>query len=239
MTENQDDIGKGVTCKPYIVIPSDEKSFAYDKDHFLIPSHYRDDIKNVMIPKGVILDRIEKIAMDIYETYGDEELHIICVLKGSRGFFSALVEVLNRIRRYTAGHKTPPYIEHYVRLKSYSGMESTGKVQVMADDLATLQGKHVLVVEDIIDTGRSLSFFCRHLLQFKPRTVRLASLLLKNLPKESVCLNLKPDFCGFLIPPEFIVGFFLDYNEMFRDLEHIAVLDPKAIEKYKNSGATH
>lgn len=239
MTENQDDIGKGITCKPFIVIPSDEKSFAYDKDHFLIPSHYRDDIKNVMIPKGVILDRIEKIAMDIYETYGDEELHIICVLKGSRGFFSALVEVLNRIRRYTAGHKTPPYIEHYVRLKSYSGMESTGKVQVMADDLATLQGKHVLVVEDIIDTGRSLSFFCRHLLQFKPRTVRLASLLLKNLPKESVCLNLKPDFCGFLIPPEFIVGFCLDYNEMFRDLEHIAVLDPKAIEKYKNSGATH
>lgn len=234
MTENIDEIGKGVHCKSYIVIPSEEEKFAYDKEHFLIPSHYKDDIKNIMIPRGVILDRIEKLAMDIYETYGDQELHIICVLKGSRGFFSALVEILNRIRRYTAGHKTPPYIEHYVRLKSYSGMESTGRVQVMADDLTTLHGKHVLVVEDIIDTGRSLSYFCRHLLQYKPATIRLASLLLKNLPKDAVSMNVKPDFCGFLIPPEFIVGFCLDYNEMFRDLEHIAVISEQGIEKYKH-----
>ena len=235
MTENIDEIGKGVNCKSFIEIPSQEHLFAYDKERFLIPSHYKDDVKNVMIPRGVILDRIEKIAMDIYETYGDQELHIICVLKGSRGFFSALVEVLNRIRRYTSGHKTPPYIEHYVRLKSYKGMESTGNVQVMADDLTTLQGKHVLVIEDIIDTGRSLSYFCRHLLQYKPATIRLASLLLKNLPKDSSSLNIKPDFCGFLIPPEFIVGFCLDYNEMFRDLEHIVVLSESGIEKYKNS----
>ncbi len=234
MTENIDEIGKGVHCKPYIVIPPEEEKFAYNKEHFLIPSHYKDDIKSIMIPRGIILDRIEKLAMDIYETYGDQELHIICVLKGSRGFFSALVEILNRIRRYTSGHKTPPYIEHYVRLKSYSGMESTGKVQVMADDLSSLHGKHVLVVEDIIDTGRSLSYFCRHLLQFKPRTIRLASLLLKHLPKEAFSMNVKPDFCGFLIPAEFIVGFCLDYNEMFRDLEHVAVISETGIEKYKH-----
>jgi hypoxanthine phosphoribosyltransferase len=179
-----------------------------------------------------MLDRAEKLAMDIHEKYGGEELHIICVLKGSRGFFSALVDILNRIHRYTTGHSRPPYIEHYVRLKSYSGMESTGRVQIMADDLSTLHGKHVLVVEDIVDTGRSLSYFCRQLLDYQPKTVRVASLLEKRTPKS---VGFLADFVGFSIPDVFIVGFCLDYNEMFRDLEHLAVLDQSGIDKYKNT----
>ena len=230
MTENIDEIGKGVGRKPFIVIPDDEEEFAYNKDHFLIPSHYKDDIKNIMIPHGLMIDRIEKLAMDIYEHYGDQELHIICILKGSRGFFSALIEVLNRIRRYSGQHTNPPYIEHYVRLKSYSGMESTGKVQIMADDLSTLHGKHVLVVEDIVDTGRSLSYFCRSLLQYKPSTVKIATLLEKRTPKS---IGFKADFVCFEIPDAFAVGFSLDFCEFFRDMNHLAVLDPAAIEKYK------
>jgi hypoxanthine phosphoribosyltransferase len=213
------------------VIPDESDLFAYDKDHFLVPSHYKDDIKNVMLPHGLIMDRIEKLAMDIYEHYGDQELHIICILKGSRGFFSALIEILNRIRRYgpAAGHTNPPYIEHYVRLKSYEGMESTGRVQIMADDLTTLQGKHVLVVEDIVDTGRSLSYFCRSLLQYKPASVLIATLLEKRTPKS---IGFKADFVCFEIPDAFAVGFSMDYNEYFRDLNHLAILDPAAIEKY-------
>ena len=231
MTDNIDEIGKAVGRKSFVVVPDNEKDYAYDKEHFLIPGHYRDDIRSIMIPRGVMLDRIEKLAMDIHDVYGNDELHIICVLKGSRGFFSALVEILNRIRRYTPGHKSPPYIEHYVRLKSYSGMESTGRVQVMADDLSTLMGKHVLVVEDIVDTGRSLSYFCRQLLDYKIKTLRIASLLEKRTPKS---VGFKADFVGFQIPDEFIVGFCLDYNEMFRDLEHLAILSECGIDKYKN-----
>ena len=230
MTDNIDEIGKAVGRKPFIVVSDNEKDYAYDKEHFLVPGHYRDDIRNIMIPRGVMLDRIEKLAMDIHDLYINEELHIICVLKGSRGFFSALVEILNRIRRYTSGHTSPPYIEHYVRLKSYSGMESTGRVQVMADDLSTLHGKHVLVVEDIVDTGRSLSYFCRQLLDYKIKTLRIASLLEKRTPKS---VGFKADFVGFQIPDEFIVGFCLDYNEMFRDLEHLAILSESGIEKYR------
>lgn len=232
MTENLDFIGKGHNRKPCIVVPDDEKEYAFDKDQFLVPSHYKGDIKNIMLPHGLMMDRIEKLAMDIYEHYGDQELHIICILKGSRGFFSALIEVLNRIRRYSAGagHQNPPYIEHYVRLKSYSGMESTGKVQIMADDLSTLHGKHVLVVEDIVDTGRSLSYFCRSLLQYKPASVMIATLLEKRTPKS---IGFKADFVCFEIPDAFAVGFSLDFNEYFRDLNHLAVLDPVAIDKYR------
>jgi hypoxanthine phosphoribosyltransferase len=230
MTENIDEIGKGVNRKPFIVIPDDEEEFSYNKDHFLVPSHYKHDIKSIMIPHGLMIDRIEKLAMDIYEHYGDQELHIICILKGSRGFFSALIEVLNRIRRYSGHHTNPPYIEHYVRLKSYSGMESTGKVQIMADDLSTLHGKHVLVVEDIVDTGRSLSYFCRSLLQYKPSTVKIATLLEKRTPKS---IGFKADFVCFEIPDAFAVGFSLDFCEFFRDMNHLAVLDPAAIEKYR------
>ena len=235
MTENIDQIGKGTARKPCVVIPDDPGLYSYDKDHFLVPGHYKDDIKNVMLPHGLMMDRIEKLAMDIYEHYGDQELHIICILKGSRGFFSALIEILNRIRRYgpVGGHINPPYIEHYVRLKSYSGMENTGRVQIMADDLSTLQGKHVLVVEDIVDTGRSLSYFCRSLLQFKPATVLIATLLEKRTPSN---IGFKADFVCFEIPDAFIVGFSLDYHEYFRDLNHLAILDPAAIEKYKKLG---
>ena len=96
MTENIDQIGKGTARKPCVVIPDDPGLYSYDKDHFLVPGHYKDDIKNVMLPHGLMMDRIEKLAMDIYEHYGDQELHIICILKGSRGFFSALIEILNR-----------------------------------------------------------------------------------------------------------------------------------------------
>jgi hypoxanthine phosphoribosyltransferase len=234
VTQTIQEIGKGVNLKPYISIPSQPEKYAFDKEHFLVPDHYKDDIQSIMIPNGMVKDRIEKLAMDIYETYGDSEVHLLCVLKGSRGFFSALIEVLNRIRRYTRNHQSIPFIEHYVRIKSYEGTASTGDVRITSDDLTVLNGKHVLIIEDIIDTGHTLSAFIPHLLEFTPSSIRIASLLLKDLPEESVRERIKPDFCGFLIPPEFVIGFSLDYNEVYRDLEHISVISSAGIEKYKD-----
>jgi hypoxanthine phosphoribosyltransferase len=221
------DVGAGQDRKEPIFI-GDKEVFA--KEHFLLPSHYASDLQSVMIPKGLIEDRIEKLAMDISEVYGDESVHVICVLKGSRGFFGQLCNVLNRIRRYTKSHKNPPYIEHYVRLKSYQNAESTGKVQVISDDLDELAGKHVLVVEDIIDTGRTLSTFCKQLISLNPKSLRIAALLEKRAPRT---MAIKADFAGFSIPDEFVVGFSLDYNEYYRDLDHIAVMAPAGIAKHK------
>merc|ERR1711862_375129 len=125
------------------------------------------------------------------------------------------------------GFRRAPYYEQYVRLKSYKNMESTGELQVISDDLKILEGKHVLIVEDIIDTGNTLKKFCQHLESFSPKTIKIASLLEKRTPKSIGFLG---DFVGFSIPDEFIVGYCLDYNEHFRDLNHICVLNSKGIE---------
>jgi hypoxanthine phosphoribosyltransferase len=224
-------VGRGVGRKEPIQISDDESAYGYyTGDMFLIPPHYRDDVKSVMIPRGLVTDRIEKLAMDIRNFYGPtEELHLICILKGSRGFFSHLVECLNRLYQYTDGHVRPPYMEHYVRIKSYVDASNTVRVNIMSDDLSVLKGKHVLIVEDIIDSGKTLKTFCRSLLDYHVQSLRVASLIEKrrDIP------TLRADFVGFSCPSKFIAGHCIDYNEMFRDLDHVVVLNSEAIERYK------
>ena len=123
-------------------------------------------------------------------------------------------------------------MEHYVRLKSYHNTNSTGSVQVISDDLSVLKDKHVLVIEDIIDTGRTLGHFCKQLVSIGPKSLRIASLLEKRTPKS---VGLRGDFVGFSIPDLFIVGYSLDYNERFRDLNHLSVLTDATIAKYNES----
>jgi hypoxanthine phosphoribosyltransferase len=226
MTLDLHAVGAGVNRKEPLHVADDA---GYDKEKLLVPNHYKDSLDRVLIPRGLILDRIERLAVDIRDAYGDEPIHLLCILKGSRGFFSELCSVLNRIHRYNSKHINLPYVEHYIRIKSYHNTESTGVVQVVSDDLSMLVDKHVLVVEDIIDTGRTLSHFCKQLIALKPKSLKIASLLEKRTPKS---VGLRADFAGFEIPDVFIVGYSLDYNERFRDLNHLSVLTPEAVAKY-------
>ena len=226
MTLDMHTVGAGSHRKDPIVIAD---GCGYSKSKLLVPNHYRDEIENVLIPRGLLTDRIEKLAFDIRETYGDEPIHLLCVLKGSRGFFAELCAVLNRIHGYAGKHVNPPYVEHYIRIKSYHNTESTGVVQVISDDLSILEGKNVLVVEDIIDTGRTLNHFCKQLVALKPKSLKIASLFEKRTPKS---VGLRADFVGFDVPDVFIVGYSLDYNERYRDLNHLCVLTPASVEKY-------
>jgi hypoxanthine phosphoribosyltransferase len=226
MTLDMHAVGAGIDRKAPLVISDDA---GYDTDKLLVPKHYRVDLDRVLIPRGLVLDRIERLAVDIRESYGDEPIHLLCILKGSRGFFSELCSVLNRIHRYTGNHVNMPYVEHYIRIKSYHNTESTGTVQVVSDDLSMLHDKHVLVVEDIIDTGRTLNHFCKQLLDLQPKSLKIASLLEKRTPKS---VGLRADFAGFDVPDVFIVGYSLDYNERFRDLNHLSVLTTAAVAKY-------
>jgi hypoxanthine phosphoribosyltransferase len=224
-------IGQGLDRKePLFVTDEPSTRFNFSKDLFLIPSHYIHDVHSVLIPRGVAVDRIAKLAIDIKEIYGNEELHLICILKGSRGFFSELVESLDRLYMYT-GHARPPYMEHYVRIKS--NIDASGKhhVNIMSGDLSTLKGKHVLIVEDIIDSGKTLKAFCRSLLDYHVKSIRIASMIEKRSEKSS---GLRGDFVGFSIPGSaFVGGFCIDYQEMFRDLPHVCILESSAVEKYR------
>ena len=227
-------VGHGHGRAEPLVIPDNR---LVDKDAVLVPPHYKDDVAGVLIPRGVILDRIERLAADIRKFYGaSESIHIVCVLKGSRGFFGELVRVLNTMRVFggdSAAASEPPFFEYYVRLRK--DPNNPTHVHAISDDLSPLINKHVLVVEDMINTGLTLSRFCRQLLDMKVKSVRVAALLERRKGVSSMASAARPtvstfkaDFVGFSVPDRFIVGFCLDHHEKYRDLQHVAVLTQEA-----------
>jgi len=148
--------------------------------------------------------------------------------------FSELLKALRKIHEYTE-QSNVPYIEHYVRLSSYKNTESTGTVSCDVREWDIIRGQHVLIVEDLIDTGRTLMTFTDILKQFEPKTLKMAALLEKRTERNKS--HFMADFVGFTVPDEFIVGFSIDYNEMFRDLAHVCVIAPSGVEKYAQRGA--
>ncbi|XP_062848962.1 phosphoribosyltransferase domain-containing protein 1b [Trichomycterus rosablanca] len=109
--------------------------------------------------------------------------------------------------------------------------QSMEHVQVIeAENLAVLTGKNVLIVEAIVGTGRTLRMLLSHVQAFKPKLIKVVGLLVKRVPNQAVCL---PDYVGFEIPNQFVVGYALDYNEYFRDLNHICVISEEGKQKYK------
>lgn len=225
-----DDPTLGQSGKPPFVVPDD---FSFDLDHFSVPEHYAADLKEIMLPHGIVMDRIEKIAVDILHAYQFRErgtrVTMLCVLKGGHQFFSDLCNALKRLTLTSCSH--PPLTFDFIRVKSYSNTESTGEVTIesVGVDLKALPGRHVLLVEDIIDTGHTMAKLVPYLQSFGPTTVRVATLLQKRTPKSN---GFQPDFSGFSIPDKFVVGYCLDYNEVYRDMAHIAVMNGSGIAKH-------
>ena len=207
--------------------------FEFDLNHFSVPEHYAPDLKAIMIPHGMIMDRIEKMAVDALKAYQFREastrVHMLCVLKGGHQFFSDLCNALKALT--LTGVSEPPLTFDFIRVKSYAGTESTGnaKIESIGVDLKSLEGRHVLLCEDIIDTGHTMSMLVPYLQQFNPASVRVATLLTKRTPKS---VGFKADYTGFEIPDKFVVGYCLDYNEVFRDMAHICIMNPSGIQRH-------
>jgi len=199
-------------------------------DLLSVPLHYKEDLESVMIPYGLILDRTEALANEIFNELADEPLICLCVLKGGYKFFADLTERIQSKNRQS-GVRSLPMMLDFIRLKSYHNTDSVGEVQIIGgDDLSGIAGKNVLIVEDIIDTGKTMTKLLALLEKHKPKKIRCCSLLLKRTPLSNGYI---PDYCGFSIPCKFVVGYALDLNEHFRDLEHICVIKQNAIEKYE------
>ncbi|DAZ98142.1 TPA: hypothetical protein N0F65_003128 [Lagenidium giganteum] len=203
----------------------------YDKKHFLIPHHYQEHLESVLIPTGLIQDRVEKIAQDIRYDYEGKTIHLLCVLKGGSAFFHHLIEKLRLFHKYNKCTYVP-FTFDFIKVKSYEGTQSTGNVQISGADLTKFRGKELLLVEDIIDTGKTMEKLVPLLKQYDPASVRVASLLEKRNPQS---VGFKADYVGFNIPDKFVVGYCLDYNEVFRDLDHICVINEAGIAKYANN----
>ncbi|MCI4374927.1 hypothetical protein PGIGA_G00011620 [Pangasianodon gigas] len=201
----------------------------YELELFTYPEHYRDDVESVYIPHGVIMNRIECLARDILEDMGHDNLMVLCVLKGGYKFCADLVESV-KAQSQSSDRPITTRVE-FIRLKSYLNDRSTEDLHIIGpEDLSMLKGKNVLIVEAIVDTGKTMKMLLKHVEKFQPKTVKVAGLLVKRIPGRATTL---PDYVGFVIPNRFVVGYALDYNEYFRDLNHICVISERGKLKYK------
>ena len=166
----------------------------------------------VLVPEEDVAKRIKELGEQISKDYGGETVYLICILKGSI-FFTC--ELAKRI--------TSPVEIDFMSVSSYgAGTSSSGVVKIGKDLDTTIEGKNVLVVEDIIDSGRTLSYLLQNLKTRNPKSLKLCTLLDK--PDRRVC-DVKVDYVGFEIPDEFVVGYGLDYAQKYRNLPYIGVVE--------------
>uniref|UniRef100_A0A8C1U8W9 Hypoxanthine phosphoribosyltransferase n=1 Tax=Cyprinus carpio TaxID=7962 RepID=A0A8C1U8W9_CYPCA len=160
------------------------------------------------------LGRTERLARDIVRDMGGQHIVALCVLKGGYKFFADLMDFIKTLNQNS--DKSVPLTVDFIRLKSYSNDQSTNSVKVIGgDELSALTGKNVLIVEDIVETGRTMETLLKLLNECHPKMVKVVSLLVKRTPRSS---GYRPDYIGFEVPDKFLVGYALDYNEYFRDL---------------------
>lgn len=223
-----------IESDPLIIKDSFE---GYPLNYFNLPLHYRNDLKSVLIPYGLVQDRIEALASRIFSDlhiHIPEQLICMCVLKGGYRFFSDLVSKIQNENRLRNDRSLPMSLE-FIRVRSYLNDRSTDQLEIIGlTDMASLGGKHLLIIEDIIDTGVTMVALKKELEKYNPKTIHVVSLFTKRRTDKK-CI-FKPDYCGFEVPDHFIVGYALDYNEYFRDLEHICIMKESGILKYKQEG---
>uniref|UniRef100_A0A3B3CXI8 Phosphoribosyl transferase domain containing 1a n=1 Tax=Oryzias melastigma TaxID=30732 RepID=A0A3B3CXI8_ORYME len=210
--EDVDKIG----LKRGIVIKDDWPG--YSLDLFTYPEHYHEDIENVYIPHGIIKNRIERLAHYVMEDFDEDKMVVLCVLKGGYKFCVDLVEFIK-----TLGRNSNRYLEtrvEFIRLKSYlvgerKNDQSTEDLHIVgSSDLSFLRGKSVLIVEAIVDTGKTMKALLKHVETFQPKMVKVAGLLVKRVQNMTDSLT----DCKFL----FLFSF-----------QHICVISKTGKLKYK------
>ncbi len=167
----------------------------------------------IMLNEEEVNRRITEVAEEINAYYGSTPLHLICILKGGAMFMCELAKRL-----------TMPVSFDFMSVSSYGGgTTSSGVVRIVKDLDESLEGKHVLIVEDIIDTGRTLAYLMEILKKRGPIDIRLCTLLDK--PERRVKKQVHVDYTCFTIPDEFVVGYGLDYDQRYRNLPYIGVVE--------------
>ena len=167
----------------------------------------------VLISEEDVNKKISEVASQISRDYEGKQVHLICILKGGVFFTCELAKRL-----------TIPVSLDFMSVSSYgAGTKSSGVVKIIKDLDEPLEGKHVVIVEDIIDSGRTLSYLLEILKKRGPKDIRLCTLLDK--PERRVKKQVKVDYTCFTIPDEFVVGYGLDYDQKYRNLPYIGVVE--------------
>lgn len=176
------------------------------------------DIQQVLISEEQLAARVAELGAAISRDFAGKKLIVIGVLKGSVVFMSDLIR-----------HITIPVEMDFMAVSSYgAGVKTTGVVKILKDLDRLIEGYDVLIVEDILDSGMTLSYLTELLRDRSPASIHIATLMDKPERRQ---VEIKPDYVGFTIPDRFIVGYGLDYAERYRNLPYVGVLDPKVYSR--------
>ncbi|MBR2739482.1 MAG: hypoxanthine phosphoribosyltransferase [Oscillospiraceae bacterium] len=173
-----------------------------------------EDISRILFTEEQIKARVEELGKQISADFKGEDIVVIGLLKGCFMFIADLMRAID----------TNVAVDFMVVSSYGSGVVSSGEIKVRKDYSIDIEGKNVLVIDDILDTGRTLAFVKDYLIVKSPKTIKLCTLLDKPERKTS---KVEVDYVGFSVPDEFVVGYGLDYDEKYRNLPFIGVLKPE------------
>ena len=166
---------------------------------------------NVLYDEKAILERVKELADTLYQKYGDEETVFVCTLKGAVFFACDLLKNFKGDGRM-----------EFLRVSSYEGESSTGKINLKLPlDAEKINGKHVVIVEDIVDTGYTLEYITKYVNDMHPKSLITCTLLDKKARR---VVDIEPTYSGFVIDDLFVVGYGLDYDQKYRNLPFIGVV---------------
>ena len=174
------------------------------------------DIKEILLTKEQIAARVQEMGAALSEEYKDKNPIFVGVLKGVVIFYADMIRAIN-----------VPCEMDFMCVSSYQGTNSTGRTMISKDLSCDINGRHVVILEDIFDTGNSLDFTYKHLMEKEPASLKVCTLLDKP-SRRKPGITLQPDYVGFTIPNQFVVGYGLDFNEHYRNLPYVGVLKPEA-----------
>jgi hypoxanthine phosphoribosyltransferase len=177
-----------------------------------------DDIEQVLYSKEDLAACVERLGKQISKDYAGKEIFAVGILKGAVVFFSDLVRAID----------VPVQLD-FMAASSYGlSTETSGTVKILKDLDFSVEGKHVLIIEDIIDSGLTLSYLLKNFKDRKPASVKLCALLDKPERRKA---EVNIDYCGYSVPDEFLVGYGLDYAEKYRNLPFIGILKKEIYAK--------
>ena len=176
-------------------------------------------IESILLTEEQIQDRVRELGAQMTRDYADKNPVMICILKGSTLFFADLLRAMQ-----------VPLTMDFMAVSSYGrSTKSSGEVEIRKDLSGSIEHRHAVIVEDIIDSGYTLSYLTRMLSARGAESIRICTLLDKP-SRRAPGITLKADYSGFEIPDAFVVGYGLDYDERYRNLPYIGILKPEIYE---------
>lgn len=177
------------------------------------------DIKEILLTEEQIKAKVAELGKILAEEYRDKNPVVVGVLKGVVIFYADMIRAMGI-----------PCQMDFMCVSSYQGTQSSGRTQISKDLSCDISGRHVLILEDIFDTGNSLEFITNHLKNKGAASLKICTLLDKP-ERRKPGVKVQCDWTGFVIPNEFVVGYGLDYDEKYRNLPYVGILKPEAYQK--------